>query len=481
MGISEKKIRKIVLPALKDCVLDLVSELEKAHLTSFTDEQTTNTETSKTSKKPDFNFETAMNFRNNFHAFKSIIKRILASSSKLSEGPNTNSLDILGILSVFKKHNIYDPYWIENTEVAEAINIDPKISQDDENAVYIQRTLEAAKFNVVAEINSLLLGFTNYKISDFFRLNRDRKKDFYVDLLGEHPIYPGSYVLFEVKCHREKSYYPEREHIFQLYENLKKADEFANNTTSQITLISYSQLTLDQFESVTFKFHQFAKQLEIPSSYLQRINFIPAIIMEPITVEAGITNFYKKLALLDLNYDFIGKESTKNNHEVFPYYFNANNIEITITITPQNTEFWRFGFVLSNEKDFIIDKSSTDRHANLDTTDIHICAGNMPTDGNWQDSNHLTLASYNAEFIDGEQSSYLDYKQEPVIMKVQFYKGKVSVLIIIAGKSLGTKNFVCNKTYVHFMAWCDFKEYRLNTRFNVKPMNLTDTRSIIKI
>lgn len=471
MRLAEKKIRSMLLPSIKDSLFKLSKELEETGLATYASENN-DTSLADTQNKAIVNSTEAMNFRNNFSVFRSLIRRI-HSTSKLPDAGNSNSFDIINILNIFSKNNIYSPGWANNKEVASAFNTDEKVVQDAENAGYIQKTIETAKYNIASEILKLLFGYTKYQLSFKFKFNDYMSKDISIDLSANHPLYSNGYVLFEIKCDREKAYSPTREHVFQLYENLKSVDTKLKSKTSQIVLISYSSVQIEQFETVKYKFHQFAKQLKIPSSYLQRINFIPASLMEPISVETGISKLYEKISSRNINYDFVGAEAIKNNHEILPQYFETTTDEIIATIIPQNTEYWRFGFVLSNEREFNIDRESPDRHNNQETVDIHLCVGNLSQD-KWQDGNQLTLTHYKAHVIDNSFGSFLEYNQEPVTMRIRFSKNKVGVTILLNKKSLGTTEFTCDKKYIHFMAWCDFHEYHLNVSFDVKP-NTSDT------
>jgi hypothetical protein len=465
MSLSEKKLRKLIRPSLQEYLYQLADELEDSGLSVFQKKPVGSSEANNTSTSQEKERNSSVHFRNNLNAFKFIVKRIHATS-KMQDATNA-SIDFLSILKILKTNNVYDAGWTRHKELSDKINVNEQVAQDGDNATYIQKAFEKAKVNFQKELIILLFGYTKYKLSDLYKLNDYSPPDLGIDLSTNHPLDNGGYVLFEIKIDREDGYKPNRDHVFQLYENLKRVDEYLKNSFSYIALVAYSPLDATQFESLNFKFQQFATELDIPASYLQRMSLIPATVMEPITVEVGLKKFRDKLTGSIFSYDFKSSQLIKNNHEVLPRFFNANKKRIDITITPQETLFWRFGFSLTDEKVFIVDREAEDFHANPNTIDIHICVGNMLPNHEWQDSDQLTLTPYKAGVPDGKQESYLSYKQEPVTFRVVFKDGQVSATIIVAGKNLGTKTFMCNKKYVHFMAWCDHKEYHLNTQFNV--------------
>ena len=476
MSISEKKIRKMILPDLKASLFAFQIALEDSQLTSYIKD---NGSSDLSNGSTNYNSQEISNFRNNFYFFRNLISNIYLTS-KFSSSDPTEHKNIIRVIDKFEENKIYSAGWINNKEISEALNADDKISQDPENINYIHQTLQRNKLNISSEIKSILLGYTKYKISELFKLNSYMSRNLEFDIAADHPLHKESLILFEIKLNQENIYTAQRDHIFQLHENLKNIDETTKTTNSQIVLISFSQIAVEQFESVKFKFNQLAKQLGLDSQVIQRIHLIPATAVTPITMEKELKKIYEELLSQTFTHEFKSEEEIKNNHNILPSFFDTNSKEINITIIPKKTIYWRFGFVLSNDKEFSIDKTTENRHFNQDTQDIHICVGDMLENREWKNSNHLSLAFYKIDIIGEIFPSYLHYNQEQVEMKIQLFDEKIKVSIFIANKLLGERYFINTKKYIHFMAWGDFRPYLLTANFEIKQLELKKINIIFK-
>ncbi len=460
MSESEIKLRKTILPMIKGSLYKIANELASNGALTFSDDKPTKINTSDNNENER---EKKNVFINDFSFFRTLVSQIF-NTSGLNYSPTTLR-KTSEILKYLQEVRIYFPSWLNNSDVVNVIDVEDRVIQDDENVSTIKSILEKNRVDVVSEMNALIQGFTRYVTSKLFDMNSSWPSMYAVDGSFKLPMIANADLLVLTNSKRGVAYSPNREDVYQLLEKLKLVDVNRKNEYSHILLFAYSNLTRADFESVKFKFSQLVRQLSIGSNYENRIHLVPCSIHEPGSAETELRNIFDSLSKLDFSHEFKGVETRKNNETILPQAFRTKNTGFDILIDPNNTDYWRFGFFLSNSETLVLDGGN--RHSAGETIDIHICVGDKPQ-GEWQNKNHLGITSYKAHEISDGWTPFQNYSGEAVTMQIRFYEKQVKVTVKIREKLIGSKIFESNKEFVHFGAWCDYKVYNLKVQFEVK-------------
>jgi hypothetical protein len=415
------------------------------------------------------NSEESRHFYNDFSSFRYILRNI-HSHSEFQYHKESQSLDLFTILNILKQENIFTSEWLNDVDIREVLSVKDSVSQDQDTISYVQKAFLKASINLPLEIQSILVGYSRFQFLRYFNFPPTKVIDINTDIIVEHPFYGNALILIESRGIRNGNYQPEREEFYEMLENLKESDRNFHSRNSQIILVVYSGYTTEQYETIKFKFSQFAKELGFEPSYLQRIQLIPGSINQPPSIDSGVKSFASRFNELKFTHRYSSSENIKNNHSIYPDCFVTNQLEFYITIEPNKTDFWRFGFVLSDNIDHSVDKTEENRHSNENTTDIHLCIGDLSNEA-WINPHQMTLTDYKAIPMSGSSNSYNKYRGQPVNMRIVLKDKSVFVTVAINNSQVVKKTYVCDKKYVHFMAWCDYKEYDLRVTKEIRRLN----------
>lgn len=459
-NLNKRRANK-TLPILKECLVQLVDEFEKDGILVLVKDDIK-------VEKFDNNFN---EFKNGYFAFKSLAKKIYNLLINDNDIQNDN-IDLHIVFDKLNKTEIYVAEWLKD-EAKEYINLKDSVIQDKESGLAIHQYFVKQGVIFYNEINALLEGYSKFEILKNFSKSNLEFTPLKNHLNVSHPLNSNNVIFFSFKASAYREYIPEREHVFQLIEILNSADEKLGTKLSEVVLLSFSSINEEQHEIVQFKFNQLKKQLKIDASMLQRIKLVLLNFYNPIQISKELLSYYKYVSSSNLHYDFIGDLEIKNNHEVLNQFFEIHNKQFNLTIIPRNSDFWRFGFVLSDEKNYSIKKLEGNLNEDKLTTDIHICVGILSEDKDimWHDNNHLILTEYKAEITEDGFTPYLSYKGEHVKMEIVAMSGTIKVTVFIGTNKIGFKSYKLEKKYIHFVAWCDYRQYHLTLELNIKPIN----------
>jgi len=162
-------------------------------------------------------------------------------------------------------------------------------------------------------------------------------------------------------------------------------------------------------------------------------------------------------------------ERPERNDYYFPKKYDIKKHHFEITIKPENTPYWRFGFRYSKTDEFPL--NTEPRHAeNNDIVDIHICVGDMRSKGRWHHENRVYLQSYNVAQKPNPQLIEASYKGEEITMIAKWNPktSKVYYELKSNGRILCKNEFDLGsyKSCI-FGAWSDFNEYNLSADIKV--------------
>jgi hypothetical protein len=161
-------------------------------------------------------------------------------------------------------------------------------------------------------------------------------------------------------------------------------------------------------------------------------------------------------------------ERPERNDYYFPKKYDIKKNHFEITVKPENTPYWRFGFRYSKTGEF--PPLTEARHVDSNIVDIHICVGDMKSKGRWHHENRVYLQSYNVAHNPNPQLIEAAYKGEEITMIVKWNEktSKMYYELKANGRILCKNEFdLGSYSTCIFGAWSDFNDYNLSADIKV--------------
>jgi len=185
--------------------------------------------------------------------------------------------------------------------------------------------------------------------------------------------------------------------------------------------------------------------------------------------------FEKNIANEHFQFKFTNRPAPEGfperNDNCWPKIYDLKKSHFEITIKPENTPYWRFGFRYSKTGKF--PHNAEVRHSDISIADIHICVGDMSESRKWVRPNKMYIQSYHVAHKHGTPSLIEDkYKGEEITL-ISSWNPKTSLVhyqLKCNGKIAYENAFELGSfNYCVFGAWSDCNEYALAT--DIKVLN----------
>jgi hypothetical protein len=401
------------------------------------------------------------------------IAKAVYGNLDISEAKNVHQLPFSKLIEKLEEDNAFSIQWKDKAEIfkifdsLDALLNDPEIDKDIENK------LQENDFNPNVVITSLLEFYGRQKIIQHF----SDKDPFMIQKLNSENLdffsfyHPEGGVLHFIFKFRRANAVPDNQLLLQAINHLRNQSQL-----SFVLLIIFTQENPSIFEKLQFQFRQtILNDLREYEEYTSKIKFIPISTGNMNQIDSEFSEFKRTYIQDHFPFEFKNQPPPRGfperNDHFLERTFEVKKTNFNIIITPEKTDFWRFGLRYIQNDTF--PTLAQGRHENPDVGDIHICVGNAEKIGDnlrWKDPYALTIENYHVEIVKEEFSASLTYSQGPVTLTVT--SNNDASIVEFAVKTddniLGKRLYDLRKfKYCRLSAWCDRGVFELKTDIKV--------------
>ncbi len=420
---------------------------------------------------------------NGYFYFKELVINIYFNL-KLDDSNNSRNIPLSQLIRKLSDLGVNTVPLESNTHLLEILDNGDKILDDLEIRSNATKLFEEYRVNFDSYVLKLLKFYLKYKASKFFTehyFNQNiltenlRNIGFDFAAINRREDYPD--ILFQTKYRKKRLTQNIKDNIYQAHEYLSKYNS-NNNKTNCLVMVIFTDENLSGYEKARYIFRQ--NLGEIFPNYLDKILFIPVSTLNLHFIDDEFTKIIlperqyideRSNSRIVTNYKKFTNQHTMdlnmlNNDDLLEDVYDLyKSKSIDITISPQKTKFWRFGFVFSPKIDLWPDLTQ-DRHADEYFGYIHICVGNRDKFGNWSDENLMWIQAYNV----GEPKHLPvteKYIGEDVKLILENDEGIGRIDINILENSVFKSYDLKAYEYCKIAAWSDGQEFDLITEIRV--------------
>jgi len=372
------------------------------------------------------------------------------------------------LLKILQGHGAFSLPFLSNEKVSSVLDNLNNLVQDQAATVPIRRILEE---------HSVQPSELIFRLLEFYCM---RKADQVLGVKGYQHVASGTDSGYDYLLTTNNAYYQKL--LFQI--KLRRGDPLGDrqlfldnlrllsklDTRTFVFLVLFVETSVMQLETIKLRFDGFLDDVSVAEDIRERIQFLPVAINDLKSIENGFNEFNAKHIGRSIHKVFTSQQAPAKFHErnddEFPELFEFKKDDLTFRITPDDTNFWRFGLRFLRNKTF---PSRTEgRHFNKEIADIDICVGDAKVDPNgkhiWTAPHQLALAMHNIVPLDQTVVGYNSYDKGPVKVSLHSNENgsRVAVCVEANGKVIITKEFDLQEyRYCMIAAWCDDESFKL--------------------
>ncbi len=231
-------------------------------------------------------------------------------------------------------------------------------------------------------------------------------------------------------------------------------------------------------ETLQLQFAELARGLDKEWPWAEQIQLILVEINELKSLDSGIQTFIQRQIVREFQHTFVAQlppsAFPERNDAEYPDPIDFRKYRFRIRITPDDTEYWRFGlrFLPANTRP----ARNQQRHANREIGDVVACIGEADkiNDGKheWRNPTQLDLSCHNTEPLPANNQSRLAYDKLPVTIEYLYDptedKGMVTVTLSDSSRIIQREFDMKPYKAVLLAAWCEDRQFRLVTDITLK-------------
>jgi hypothetical protein len=287
-----------------------------------------------------------------------------------------------------------------------------------------------------------------------------------VILINNNPVRPNLY--FEIKF-RRANHVPDKKVILQALHTL---EEEKGRVRRYYFILVFTFENAANFTKSRFYFNNSLRQVKGYDSYKADCRFIPISLTNLSLVEDAFHEFSREYLHQAFQMRFLQQEAPQGfrdrNDHVLEQNFEFKKLGFSITIKPQNTEYWRFGFTFSKTDSF--PRISEGRHGDKNYVFVHLCVGDLRGD-TWMDPNILKLNVYPDGYPYKNDFPQLN-SYEGTEIKFTMHSNEGGTNVIFSAytneKSIGEAHIdLSSFVYCRLAAWCDYRPFDLDTLIDI--------------
>jgi hypothetical protein len=231
-------------------------------------------------------------------------------------------------------------------------------------------------------------------------------------------------------------------------------------------------------ETLQLQFAELARDLDKEWLWVEQIQLILVEINELKGLDSGIQTFIQRQIVREFQHAFVAQPPPgafpERNDAEYPDPIDFRKYRLRIRITPDDTEYWRFGlrFLPDNTRP----ARNQQRHANREIGDVVACIGEADkmNDGKheWHNPTQLDLSWHNTKPLPASGHSRLAYDKLPVVIDYLYDptedKGMVTVTLSDSSRFIQREFDMKPYKAVLLTAWCEDRQFRLVTEVTLK-------------
>lgn len=396
---------------------------------------------------------------------------------KYPDSELTNNFTLIDFVTKFESLGVFKADWKSDAEVKDVFNNAESLMGDEKAQKRVIDILNNNNISLSKLILKVLEFFGKDKAQSHFEkfgysiVNKPIGDFNQSDLILSKVKSPFLYLIFEFK-YRKKTALPTREMILWAVQQLNTLNihDKKDKDLGYYFLVIFTDQSNAEFNKLQFKFRELLENTIDDKLLSDRIKFIPVFTNTLIQIEESFNSFQKNYIQEEDYFKFSTQNTPLNfpnrNDCVFEKVFNLQKSDFEISITPQKTEFWRFGIQLS-DSDFFPTSFKEERHANKNYPYIVLCVGEAQNNDQnglrWNFPNKISFSSY----VDNEDYTISQvYNGNSVELKISSTDlSEVLFSLEQNGSKMGEQIFDLRKfKYCKFSAWCDQRHYELGAQ-----------------
>lgn len=231
-------------------------------------------------------------------------------------------------------------------------------------------------------------------------------------------------------------------------------------------------------ETLQLQFAELARGLDQEWPWAEQIQLILVEINELKGLDGGIQTFIQRQIVREFQHIFVAQPPPsafpERNDAEYPDPIDFRKYRLRIRITPDDTEYWRFGlrFLPDNTRP----TRNQQRHANRGIGDVVACIGEADkmNDGKhqWRNPTQLDLSWHNTKPLPANSHTRLSYDKMPITIDYLYdpIEDKGMVSVTLSDSSLVIEREFDMKPYkaVLLAAWCEDRQFRLVADITLK-------------
>jgi len=229
-------------------------------------------------------------------------------------------------------------------------------------------------------------------------------------------------------------------------------------------------------ETIQLKFKEFLQEPGLPENLADRIQFVPVDIYDLKTIDNGFEEFIGKNIGRSFRHIFKQQPAPAGFHErnddELKELFDFKKYSFNFRVTPDDTNFWRFGLRFLKESAF--PPKNQGRHADSRIADIVVCVGTGGADASglhsFQKPHELFLSTHHILPENRNAPNGLGYNKGPVeVALFPSADGSETTIFVKAGGPVSIHQVFNLKEYRYFLiaAWCEDTPFKLDTTIDI--------------
>jgi len=405
--------------------------------------------------------------------FQNLVNRVSADLG-LVDSQALGNMSFTQILRRLGRDNALEVSFIDNPAIASTLDKLGELNRDNDGQDLIRKTLSNNQIPV-SHLTNQLMEFYGKKTAER-----------HFEPMGYLPIPDTDSEKYDYRLHSADRYFKQLlfEFVVRRGDPLSDRQFFWDQLVRFRTFseqyffffVVFTELNAAAREAARQRFFDWLIEDRDMTHLADRIHFLPINLNELPSLRDGFNSFSSKYISRQWDYLFTQQPAPykfreRNDHEL-EEFIEFWEYDITIRITPANSDFWRFAFRFLKDKK--LPPRNQRRHDNPQIADVIIGAGVdfREPDGHqkWNFPGKFGIITYNTETVTSDRVSVEGYNASPVTLTIIPEKNRKFVTAQIQSSSFSTMEHrfdLQDYRYCILSAWCDDQNFNLHTRITL--------------
>lgn len=381
------------------------------------------------------------------------------------------------MLYKLRDNKIIELNWKREAEILEIIDKIDNIGNVVDVQNTAQKILEANRINFNILETEMLKNYAQERLIRFFtdkgynlEIQSRAQKDNGVDIILKNSDLNRPKLLFEIQFRRANPI-PDRSIILQSLEFLREHSKLHPKT--YLFQVVYTYNNPGEFDRFRFMYNKILQEIPGFEGYKNKCRFIPVSLTNLKQLEEALHEFSRAFLHQSFEMRFMQQEAPQGfpdrNDHILEQNFQFKQSDFTISIRPNDTKFWRLGFIFSKTDSF--PRISENRHGDSNFVMVHLNVGDQQN-SEWVEPDVLKLNIYPKEFLrKDELTNWNSYKGTEVIFSMRPTDDGTEVIFSVTVQSHDLGKIVVDLhefEYCRISAWCDRRPFDLDTTIDIR-------------